>query len=295
MSKRKAREVPLATYDISLLNEVFIPDLKIKYGSYTLKENDKESEEINEGIENELSEVESLTAFDEVRNDNNGYDSDIHVEFDMDYIGDNEQLPDEDEMYEQIDVVEENVFDDSILFKKGFQISKKKGNTEIDDETNVLLFEGSNFTLKQFCRYMKILKSNQNLGDVAFSIIVGSILSFLPERNAFVKYIDKNPTLYDIISKIDKLSNIKKCCRIFKFKLCDEEKCVLPFNSTHDIVNVCSHSKKKKKSFHYLPIRDRIKALLETDIRHFFHTLEYATKPNVEVLKNIIIISLINI
>jgi len=36
---------------------------------------------------------------------------------------------------------------------------------------------------------------------------------------------------------------------------------------------------KKKQSFHYLPIRDRILKLLNSDIHHFSHTSEFVTKP----------------
>ena len=54
------------------------------------------------------------------------------------------------------------------------------------------------------------------------------------------------------------------------------------------------HTKKKKQSFHYLPIRDRILKLLNSDIHHFFHTSEFVTKPvgeevinfNVKILLN---------
>ena len=65
-----------------------------------------------------------------------------------------------------------------------------------------------------------MLKTNLNLGDIAFTIIAGSTLAFLPERNGFNKYININPSKYDINKTIEKLSNTKSCCRVFKFNVC---------------------------------------------------------------------------
>ena len=272
MSKRKVRKGNEDTYVISMHNEIFIPDVPIKYGAYkddqfeddnNLSENDEEKESIGEVVNN---------------NEEDGYDI-IDNEVGMLTFDDSVEMLEEDDITYVEPTFNQNEFDDSFHFKDGLIISTKDSNVDIEEEVNVLLFEGSTLTLKEFCRYMKVLKSTQNLGDVAFSLIVGSILSFLPTRNGLVKYIDQHPTLYNIISKIDKLSNVQNCCRVYKFNICDDSLCIIPHNSIAVDEIVCTHTKKKKKSIHYLPIRDRILKLLNSDIHHFFHTTEFTTKP----------------
>jgi len=287
MSKRKVRRVNEETYDISLHNEIFIPDVSIKYGAY--KENLIEDSSSQSDHDEQKADIHEVV----INNQDDGYDiidNDVGMMTLDDYL---EPLEDDNVIYVE-PIFHDNDFDDSFIFGDGLIISTNDSNINIDDEVDVLLFEDSTLTLKQICRYKKVLKCTQNLGDVTFSIIVGSILSFLPTRNALVKYIDQHPTLYNIISKIDKLSDVRNCCRVYKFNLCDESKCIIPHQSINNDSCVCIHTKKKKQSFHYLPIRDRILKLLNSDIHHFFHTSEFVTKPvgeevinfNVKILLN---------
>ena len=126
---------------------------------------------------------------------------------------------------------------------------------------------------------MKSHQTNQNLGDVTFTVIVGSILAFLPERNGLRRYIDEDPSMYDINTAINKLSNVRDCCRVFKFKLCDEGKCIIPKDIEDGTFENCMHTKVKNVSFHYLPIRDRIWRLLHSDVKNLFHTANYMLSP----------------
>ena len=145
------------------------------------------------------------------------------------------------------------------------------------------VFEESNFSIKSFCRYLLVLKTNLNLGDVSFTVIVGSIMVFLPERNGFSKYININPSMYDINKTIERLSNTKTCCRVFKFNVCDEGSCII--SKTEDGQSNIPFINKKIKisSFLYLPIRDRILRLLNSDLRNLLHSLYSTRDPNLHI------------
>ena len=93
----------------------------------------------------------------------------------------------------------------------------------------------SNFSIKDFCRYLLVLKTNLNLGDVF-------------ERNGFSKYININPSMYDINKTIEKLSNTKTCCRVFKFNVCDEGSCIISKTEDGQSRIPCIHKKMKKCS-----------------------------------------------
>ena len=98
-----------------------------------------------------------------------------------------------------------------------------------------------------------MLKTDQNFGNVTFTIIVGSILSFLPDRNGFRRYIDVEPSMYNINTTILKLSNITDVCRVFKFKVCDLGTCIISKMNCLDHGKPCIHSKLTNQSFHYFP------------------------------------------
>lgn len=182
----------------------------------------------------------------------------------------------EDELYEEPNF-NDSIFNDQFLFEDGLLISKGNNSVASEVQLNEPLFEGSKSTLKDFCRYMLILKISQNLGDVTFTIIVGSILAFLPERNGLRKFIHENPTMYDINKAITTLSDVTDCCRVFKFKVCDNGTCIKKKVNDDMQTNDCVHPNVLNQHFHYLPIRDRIWKLLHSDVRRLFHSFSYIT------------------
>jgi hypothetical protein len=127
--------------------------------------------------------------------------------------------------------------------------------------------------LKSLCRYLLYIKSTHNLGDIAFSSIVGSIISFLPNNNKLANYVGENPSTYNVINAVEKLSNLKKCCRVLKFQSCDHGKCIIPLTGMS-----CNHPKIKNKSLYYLPIRDRIMSLLKSDIKNLLFYSDFIPK-----------------
>jgi len=253
--------------DITSMHKVFVPDVRVQYGTY------KSEEDVNEN-NNLVEEVDEVSVVDDFDNDYN-YDNDGGGNDEI--LFENEHS--DDDQYE-IPTFNNEVFDDSQLFSSGLLVSKPNSLVDLEDEVNRPLFEDSNFSLKEFCRYLLVLKTNLNLGDVSFTIIVGSILAFLPERNGFNKYININPSMYDINKTIEKLSNTKSCCRVFKFNVCDEGTCVIRTLPGEQSNISCNHKKTKKHSFLYLPIRDRILRLLQSDVRNLLHSLHFTRDPN---------------
>ena len=59
--------------------------------------------------------------------------------------------------------------------------------------------------------------------------------------------------VFKTISKIDKLSDVKNCCRVFKFNLCDVSKCIIPHKSINIDNSVCIRTKTKKNLFIIYP------------------------------------------
>jgi hypothetical protein len=258
-------------HDETLLTEersdIYIPDVHVNYGGYGKKRND---DQMNKIMNTSIDEVDDY-------NDDNNYVENIEIN-DMNH--NSFELEEEiTEFYEEPNF-ENIVFNDNILFENGVVISKDNNSNVFEDEVNAPLFEGSLFSLKQFCRYMLILKSNLNLGAVSFTLIVGSIISFLPVRNGLLKYVNENPSLYDINKTVDKLSYVNDCCRVFKFLVCDEGKCILSNQLGAESIKSCIHPKLNKTTFHYLPVRDRIWKLLHSDARNFLHSYDYMNCPD---------------
>ena len=142
--------------DITSMHKVFIPDVRVKYAAYSC-----EKEEIENN--NLVQEGDEVTIVEDIDNDYN-YDNDV---------GDNEEILFEnehldDDQYE-IPTFNNEVFDDSELFSSGLLVSKPNSVVDVEDEVNRPLFEDSNFSLKEFCRYLFVLKTNLNLGDSWFN------------------------------------------------------------------------------------------------------------------------------
>lgn len=131
-----------------------------------------------------------------------------------------------------------------------------------------------------------------DMGDMAFATCVGAILSFLPADNFFTQCLKKNPSVYHILQIMRVVSGLHSNLRTLKYDTCEKGLCVysegqeycrhsLRWKScTMDCYNnegesICHHTKQPLKSFWYMPIRDRITALLKSDMKNFFHYKDY--------------------
>ena len=52
-----------------------------------------------------------------------------------------------------------------------------------------------------------------------------------------------------VTTRIDKLSNVKNCCRVYKFNICDDSMCIIPHNSIDVDEFICTHTKEKEKKY----------------------------------------------
>ena len=261
-------------------NSIYIPNGKINYGAYGRSSNECNTENDKESDSN----IEPTIT---LQNDEHiGYEDNEYYMYENDLNFENINLSnlnlenDEDNDFYEEPTFNDVVFNDSSLFEKGLLISKETNDNNIEDEVKLPLFEGSLFSLQQFCRYMLIVKTNQNMGDVTFTIIVGSILAFLPERNGLRKYIDIDPSMYDINKAIHKLSNITDVCRVFKFIVCDKGECISSKKDCFVNEMPCIHPKLLNQSFHYFPVRDRIWKLLHSDARNLLHSQDFMVRPD---------------
>ena len=202
--------------DLHSNTKIFLPDLPVNFGSYGMSSKSIVMNMRNETTDDNVTQVNDDIDMDIDNHDlyDNYYEE---VDNEINEINDNDNDTDsnDNELYEEPNF-SDSIFNDQFLFEDGLLISKGNNSVDLDVQMNEPLFEGSNSTLKDFCRYMLILKISQNLGDVTFSIIVGSILAFLPEKNGLREFIHENPTMYDINKAITTLSDVTDCCRVFK-------------------------------------------------------------------------------
>jgi hypothetical protein len=132
------------------------------------------------------------------------------------------------------------------------------------------------------------------LGDVAFSTVIGMVVSFLPVDNILQQCLNKNPTTYKLLQMIVTLSDFKQSLRTFRYNTC--KKGCRPFDEGQNFCAkceecrwknccqscfddegnaVCRHQRVPKVVFYYMPLRDRITALLQSDLNNFFSYSAY--------------------
>ena len=127
------------------------------------------------------------------------------------------------------------------------------------------LYDGCDYSLKDFCRYLLCLKNSIMVGDVAFCSIVGAILSYIPSQNCIAASLGSNSSVFHHLKVINYFANFQSSLQTFKFLICDSQSCVLK----KDRSECCSHEIKEKNFFYYLPVRQRIEFLLRSDLRNF--------------------------
>ena len=134
-----------------------------------------------------------------------------------------------------------------------------------------------------------------DMGDMTFTATVGLLLSFLPKEHFFRQCLKKNPSVYHTLQVMETVSGLKSKLRTYKYNTCSKGMCVFKDNvnfcehscrwryCSTDCFDeddeegdfVCGHVKEPVKTFWYMPIRDRITALLKSDLKNFFFYEKY--------------------
>ena len=182
----------------------------------------------------------------------------VNNQIEDDAVNGNEEEDDEQEIFIEVDNIDE-------LFMDGYLINIKSNlNSPFNGADK--LYDGCEYSLKEFCRYLLCLKNAIMVGDVAFCCIVGAVLSFIPFENRFTQSLGVDSTVYDHLKVINYFADFDSSLQTFKFNICDNQSCIIKKDGSFS----CDHEKKRKKYFYYMPIRQRMEFLLKSDLRNFF-------------------------
>jgi hypothetical protein len=164
------------------------------------------------------------------------------------------------------------------------------------------LYVGSPHSARDFCRYMMALKASLVLGEQAYAVIVGAVLSFLPPQNVIALCLDRNPSVYKIVQVISVFAGFESSLRTYEFATC-KDGCATFQNHQHfcyycdackwkhclsecyhkrggNTVSICSHPKQPAHRVYYMPIRDRISLLLQSDLKNLLWYDKYRKRSN---------------
>jgi len=186
----------------------------------------------------------------------------------------------------------------STLFEDGL-VYRKHHHCQLYDFANSAdpLFKDSPHSAKDFCRYMMAMKQSLGLGDHDFSVVVGTIISFLPQNNKIALCLEQSPSVYKVSQVVRIMAGFTSRLRTFQFNSCKKgceilkigqdfcSKCgecrwkhCTPecFSASGDCA--CVHLKTPVSKLYYMPIRDRIEALLKSDLKNFLLYDEFRKK-----------------
>lgn len=198
----------------------------------------------------------------------------------------------------EIDWVEYEIVDkDDTIFAGGFLLKQKvKKDDAIMSIAPLPLFPGSPHTTQDFCRYMSALKASLQMGDQAHAMVVGSVLSFLPSTNTISIYMGFNPSVYQILKTVNMIADYGETLRTLKFDTCSGgcsvymddvlscgqcketrfTKCTMGCIDDYGQKDCC-HPTTPRHVFHYMPVRDRIHAIVQSDLKNllFYETYRH--------------------
>jgi hypothetical protein len=197
-------------------------------------------------------------------NNNDGIDDDMNNEIvnsDSEDFENNVDDNFDDEIVEQVEFEREN----NELFREGL-ILKVINESNLTYSPLEPVYDGSIISMKHLCRYLLCLKTAIGAGDYAFTCIVGSIIAFLPNSNIFKLSLGQNCSSFKMLNTIYYFADINQNLKTYKFNICDNGTCV----NKQIGVDSCGHGLTKLKKFHYMPIRQRMEYLLNSDIRNLF-------------------------
>ena len=175
------------------------------------------------------------------------------------------------------------------------------------------LYDKSPHSAKDFCRYLMAMKQSLGLGDYAYAVIAGSIVSVLPVNNLIAMCLDQSPSTYTLIKVINVLAcfnyshrtlRYDACrdgCEVFRegrefcevcaqsrWKHCTKEKCY-GIDQYGDLTRKCHHPMLPVSTLYYMPVRDRIGALLTSDLKNFFKYNDLCHKtPMVSFIRDVL-------
>ena len=157
-------------------------------------------------------------------------------------------------------------------------------------DTTSPIFPGSPHSIQDFSRYMLAMKQALNVGDETFASMVGTMISFLPPSNELAKCLEEGPSTYKIKQVVTVTAALRPDLRTFQFNTCtkgcrtygiSEFFCSVCSESRHlyctykcydeDNVCCCIHKKIPRQLLYYMPVRDRVAGLLNSDLKNMFY------------------------
>lgn len=198
-----------------------------------------------------------------------------------------------DEQWDEYEDCVEQTEENSSLFYElgGIQMTSKYGSVELLDNVPVdeELYDGCSHSLKDFSRYMLALKNSLSGGDEAFAAVLGTVLSFLPDDNLMSKCLEEAPTTYKLLQVLSVTACLRSDLRTYQFNSCKDGcktydhgvffcpkckesrhvHCTPQCYEANGDCN-CTHPKIPRHLIYIMPVRDRIKALLKSDVKNLF-------------------------
>jgi hypothetical protein len=233
-------------------------------------------------FDDEIDLIEIQTSSSEEAADVNIFDEDCNVDKDI-----NSDF----NLDEDIDDIEK-----SFLFYLDGAITFQSGSTENDDSDciNFLsqsLFPGSEHTVQDVMVLIELFKAFTHIGDINESFLLGIIASVLPHNNLLARCLKKNGFTSYFFQKLINFGTILiPKCSIYKVPVCS--KGCMAYVGLHKESTMCYVCNTEKPSsmkhyFYYFPIKERLLALLNSDLFKFFNYPKSRQSPSASFREDI--------
>ena len=123
------------------------------------------------------------------------------------------------EDFVNVEQVNKNSFHDNAKdFKFSFEFNECKETVATRDSP---LFEGSNFNIIDFGRFILQLKSsNSCIGDRLIASIIGSFAAFLPAGNGIASLLKPRPSMYEVLKVFQNSTGMVDDMRTYSIHTC---------------------------------------------------------------------------
>ena len=204
--------------------------------------------------------------------------------------------------------IDELLFDESEVMVKDLWSGLPSNSAKISPQFgggDRPLYEGSCHNGHDLFRFLLALKCKHfKMGDNAISSIIGMLASFLPEDNIIAKALQEHPTTYKLLQVMNDMASLENDMRCLKVDVCREKGCS-PFfadkidanfcddcgacrwndckrNSCFDEEDnkTCDHPNICDKHVFYLPIEDRLRKIVRSDMKEFTPVPKVQTENN---------------
>jgi len=212
-------------------------------------------------------------------------DEDIDI-IEIDTSSDSETNEDDNQPFDQdydnpsdFNFDDDDSDDDSCYYLEGAIEFQSGCNLKPDlDCVNFLsqsLFEGSEHTIQDIMVLIELYKAFTHIGDINESFLLGIIASVLPQNNLLARCLKKSGfTSYFFQKLINFGTTLIPKCSIYKVPVCSGG-CMayVGLNKDATMCNVCNTLRPPVIShyFYYLPIKERLLALLKSDLFKLFY------------------------